>query len=81
MKIRVTRADLKGEYTDPKDCPIARAVIRSFPGFQIHVSPKFVFIGLDTYFLSRSDNAKAYKRSGSIWGLIMGGFTINLIKT
>jgi hypothetical protein len=81
MEIRVTRADLKGEYVDPYDCPIARAVIRAFPGSPVSVWPRTVFIGHDSYFLSEGANKKALRRARTLWGKIVGGFTINLIKT
>jgi hypothetical protein len=86
MKITVTKDDLKGVYSDNRDCPIARAVKRAVGKKEVFVTPNRVYINSSWYKLPRSADNKARHRAERItkfnrkriWGRIIGGFTFEL---
>lgn len=90
ISTRVTRQDLIRPYSDGFMCPIASALQRQFPELSVYVTTYDVQLwrkaqhgyGLSTpvfiYKLKIADNDKAQSRAGTIWGKIIGGFTVIL---
>lgn len=81
MKFKVTRQDLKGEYTEPTDCPIARAIKRQLKiseDIVFGVTPRIVYINGKYYNLPREADIKARERSQSFKGWLLGGFTFEI---
>lgn len=81
MKIKVTREDLKGQYTEPMDCPIARAIKRQLKiddESYFCVTPHSVVINGKRYSLPKEADLKAQKRSQSFIGRLLGGFTFEI---
>ena len=92
IKVRVTRKDLKNRYNGPTSCPIYRALKRNFPHLAFMVGSTRVhawdYSRMDNgafpcyeYNLERKYDKKAFWRSGnSLWGRIMGGFDVVLVR-
>ena len=82
VTFKVTREDLKGKYTDPEDCSIARASKRFFDQQRVCVVPDQVRIPFwrMRYKLRPWDNLKAMCRSRTFLGWLLGGFTVVLTE-
>jgi hypothetical protein len=59
MIINVNMKDLEGVYTNPFDCPIARALKRLFPSKKVIVGPRTLEINYVQYDLPADANEKA----------------------
>lgn len=80
IKIQVTREDLKGKYMNVQDCPIARAAKREFKTDEVYAGGFMVKVNGEQFEYSSGAVSKANMRSRSLWGKIMGGFTLTLTK-
>lgn len=92
IKVRVTRQDLKNPYSSPNRCPIATALKRAFPHLAIMVGGRSVDMWdpnykggrsfpVYEYSLRREDTRKAMDRGdNSLWGKIIGGFDVVLVR-
>lgn len=87
MTIEVTRNDLKGKYTNSLDCPIARALKRTFNANKVFVFRDNVHIldinSIDfnnkVYKLPEYADEQANIRSNNWWyRLLIGGFKFEL---
>lgn len=83
IEIVVNREDLKGKYLNSYECPISRACKRHFNTQHIFTRPHIVQVKQDkeyvNYKLRAIDDWKARFRAGnSLWGRIIGGFTVKL---
>ncbi len=66
ITITVTTEDfIKGDYTDPDNCPLALALKRMFPeqANTLWVSPFFAFVNGQKYDLSKEDDNELRIRS------------------
>lgn len=81
IKIKVTRYDLNKYYLNSDDCPIANSIKRNFNTFNVKVFASCVYIDDRCYNIREKDNQKALERSQTLWGKIIGGFTIELKYT
>lgn len=79
LEVRVTRAFLRSAYYESTTmCPIAMA-IREHMNASIYVYSDQAWIGHQKYLIRAMDNRKARWRNRTWWGLLMGGFKIQLI--
>jgi len=87
IEIKINREDLKGNYSSIEDCPIARASKRYFNTTHILVGYTVDILNsrhneiIKVYSTTIKDRSKALTRGGnSLWGKLIGGFTMELTE-